>query len=87
MCQLWRRIVAAGLMTAGLVGCATIPDSIAGRHSVATASIIPAVHWSLEDETGWSKEDYSPGIRLIPTDAGPSSSESSMELLSAEVAL
>lgn len=87
MYQLSRRIVAAGLLTGGLVGCATLPDSVAGRHGVATTSIMPAVHWSLEDETGRSKEDDSPGIKLIPTEIAPSSSESSTELLSAEVSL
>lgn len=86
MYQLSRRIVAAGLLTGGLVGCATLPDSVAGRHGVATTSIMPAVHWSLEDETGRTEDD-SPGIKLIPTEIAPSSSESSTELLSAEVSL
>ena len=67
MCQLWRRIVAAVLLTGGMVGCATLPDSVAGRHGVATASIMPAVHWSLEEEAG-RMESVDPGIRLIPTE-------------------
>jgi len=87
MCQLWRRIVAAGLMTAGLVGCATIPDSIAGRHSVATASIIPAVHWSSNLDSTRKVSNGVPGVEVIPTTTPPSSIENSAELLSAEVSL
>ena len=68
------------------MGCATLPDSVAGRHGVATASIMPAVHWSLEEEAG-RMESADPGIRLIPTEIDPSSSETSTELLSAEVSL
>jgi len=86
MCQLWRRIVAAGLMMGGLVGCATMPDSIAGRHGVATASIMPAVHLNPYFESG-RKERRASGVELIPTTPSPSSVESSAELLSAEVSL
>ncbi len=86
MCQLLRRIVAAGLMMGGLVGCATMPDSIAGRHGVATNSIMPAVHWNPYSETGRMKREV-PGVELIPTTTPPSTINASAELLSAEVSL
>lgn len=50
MCRLLRRIVAAGLMMGGTVGCATMPGSIAGQNGVATTSIMPAVHWAISQE-------------------------------------
>jgi len=49
MCQLLRRIVAAGLLMGGLTGCATVPGSVLGYSGSANASVMPAMHWTFTD--------------------------------------